>query len=225
MLRVASSAAIVLLAMNSLAQANPFPYSPASCAGTVLSINGVVTSTPANPADPAARAGCQDAKILGELSYENGDPIADPVLDPPLCLRIDASGSVKASGYSQLTSVEAQDEQGASAVTPFCFPFDPTRGCGVPQPDGSTLPYPATSAGLTGFTSQVALVGSVQGNKYRGTFYTKDTGYITADGFVGQVLLIVGGTNDFAGATGRVAVAGQEVGGFATYTGHVCIQD
>jgi hypothetical protein len=91
------------------------------------------------------------------------------------------------------------------------------------SPGGGPGPFPPNSAGLQGFTSQAALTGSVQGKKYTGKVYTKDTGYITPDGFVGQVLLIVGGTDSFAGATGRVAVAGQEVGGSATYTGHICI--
>jgi hypothetical protein len=67
--------------------------------------------------------------------------------------------------------------------------------------------------------------GTVRGNRYAGTLYTKDTGIITADFFVGQVVLIVGGTDDFEDATGRIAVAGQELGGSpgAFYTGHICV--
>jgi hypothetical protein len=47
---------------------------------------------------------------------------------------------------------------------------------------------------------------------------------ITAAGFVGQALKIVDGTDDFAGASGEIAEAGQEVGGNAVYRGEVCVQ-
>lgn len=47
---------------------------------------------------------------------------------------------------------------------------------------------------------------------------------ITAGGS-GRVLKIVGGPagSDFENATGTLAVAGQEVGGAAVYTGEVCV--
>ena len=219
MMRIMPAAALALFAANTIAAESS--SAAAECTGTVVNLKGVVTSTPASPSDPAALAGCYNAAVLGGL------PVADPPLDPPVCLRIDVSGTVKASGYSMLTRVPVFSADGP-ATTPFCFylppsgPGDATRGCGV-DVGGATVPFPPSSAGLQGFTSQAALTGSVLGKKYEGTVYTKDTGYITADGFVGQVLLLVGGTGSFVGATGRVAVAGQEVGGFADYTGHICV--
>ena len=218
MIRVNLAAIIALVAANTFATGNP--YSPAGCSGTVVPINGVVSSTPASSTDPGAAAGCLDAAVLGGLS-------PDPLVNPPVCLRIDVSGTVKASGYSMLTQVPIFSAGGV-ATTPFCFFVPPPAGPGGDATRGCSAvvggsPVPSTSAGLQGFTSQAALTGRVNGNRYQGTVYTKDTGYITADGFVGQILLIVGGTGDFNGATGRVGVAGQEVGDYATYTGHVCI--
>ena len=219
MMRIMPAAVLALFAANTFAVG---PFTPAQCTGTVVNLKGDVTSKPASLDDPNAPTGCGDAAILGGLP----DVGADSPSSPPTCLRIDVSGTVKASGYSMLTSVGLVPQTGAA--TPFCFyvplngPGDETRGCAV-NLGGGPVPVPPTSAGLQGFTSQAALTGRVQGNKYQGTVYTKDTGTITADGFVGQILLIVGGTGSFAGATGRVAVAGQEVGGSATYTGHICI--
>jgi len=209
MMRIMPAAVLALFAANSLA-ANPF--TPADCkekGGTVVNLSGVVSSKPASSTDSVDLAGCAEAMALGGLG-------ADTPLMPVTCLRIDVSGTVKASGYSVLTSVGVVSLLGsppATATTPFCFQ-ELTRGC---------VPVPPATAGLQGFTSQAALSGRVQGNKYEGKVYTKDTGYITADGFVGQILLILGGTDSFERATGRVAVAGQEVGGSATYTGHICI--
>jgi hypothetical protein len=207
MMRIMPAAVLALFAANTFAVD---PFTPAQCTGTVVNLKGDVTSKPASLNDPTAPTGCAEAASIGDQPY--------PPSGPFTCLRIDVSGTVKASGYSVLTSVQLFPE----SATPFCF-LDVTRGCAV-NPGGGPGPFPPTSAGLQGFTSQAALTGRVQGNKYQGTVHTKDTGYITADGFVGQVLLIVGGTGSFEGATGRVAVAGQEVGGSAIYTGHICIK-
>jgi len=217
MMRLMPAAVLALFAANTFA-ADPFPFTPAACKGTVVNLKGEVSSKPASSNDPEDFAGCGDAATLGGGG--------DTPLSPVTCLRIDVSGTVKASGYSVLTSVglfsPIPPPNGDTATTPFCFPLDGTRGCGV-DTGGGPVPVPLTSAGLQGFTSQAALTGGVQGRRYEGKVYTKDTGYITADGFVGQILLVVGGTDSFAGATGRVAVAGQEVGGSASYTGHICI--
>ena len=197
MMRILPAAVLTLFAANTFAAG---PSAPAACQGTVVNVNGVVSSTPANPTDSDDLAGCAEAVALGGFGPDHAQL-------PLTCLRIDVSGTVKASGHSVLTNVPLS----GGGNTPFCLP-DGTRGCD-----------PLTSAGLQGFTSQAALTGRVHGNKYQGKVYTKDTGYITPDGFVGQILLVVGGTGDFAGATGRVAVAGQEVGGSASYTGRICI--
>jgi hypothetical protein len=66
-----------------------------------------------------------------------------------------------------------------------------------------------------------------------GTLYTQDTGAITPYipisptdvQMVGQILKIVGGTGGFDGASGTIAVAGQEVGGAAFYTGEICVKN
>jgi hypothetical protein len=80
---------------------------------------------------------------------------------------------------------------------------------------------------VAGFTSQAVLTGSVGllRKKKSGTIFTKDTGTSAPNPngvVVGQVLKIVGGTGDFSGATGTIAVAGQEVGALAVYTGELC---
>jgi len=185
------------------------------------------------------------------LADEAIDTVPETVdIVEPICLRVEARGDVNMSGYSVLTSVplfpplpadQSLSELGSGAVTPLCFSYpifddqenvlgfggDLVRGCGVPNADGLLDAQPPGSAGLQIFTSQVALEGTIRKNpfstEYTGTVYTKDTGIITADGFVGQVLLIVGGMGPFAGATGRVGVTGQEGGGLASYTGEMCL--
>jgi hypothetical protein len=219
LIRSIPQAALVLVAVSTNAAENA--YSPSACTGTVVPVSGVVTSRPANPANLSEAAGCAQAATLG------GGVQPDPLLPEPVCLKVDVSGTVKATGFSMLTTVPVVSAAGFAA-TPICFflppngPGDQTRGCSL-SVGGSMVPVPATSAGLQGFTSQAALTGSVQGNKYTGTVYTKDTGYVTSDGFIGQILLVAGGTGSFEGATGRVGIAGQEVGGYANYTGHLCI--
>ena len=264
MTRSTPSIALTLFALTSVA--DPNPYSPAACTGTVVPVSGFVMSAFADPVSDVD--GCAEAADLGGLEVELADhsivPLADEVmyvahvLQPyfPTCLTIQTSGAIRMTGHSQLTSVpifgyypaganllvDSADwfwaaplvdvPGGSEATTPACFADpDPAsggaldssgaiRGCSI-----NTPPRPTDSAGLNVFTSQVAIHGSVAG-RYRGTLYTKDTGITTGDIFVGQVLLVVGGTGDFEYATGRIAVAGQELGGGppgAFYTGHICL--
>src|SRR5215471_9414918 len=157
MMRIMPAAVLALFAANSVAAG---PFTPADCKGTVVNLSGVVSSKPASFNDPDAPAGCGDAATM---------PGADIPLSPLTCLRIDVSGTVKASGYSVLTSVDVISQSG-TAKTPFCFP-DGTRGCAMDGGSGP-VPVPSTSAGLQGFTSQAALTGRVQGSKYQGKVYT-----------------------------------------------------
>ena len=204
MVRIA--AVIVLFTANGVVMGNS--YAPDGCVGTVVNIAGVVTSRPANLSNSTDVAGCLALKDAGDLPME-----------PLVCLRISVSGTVKASGYSVLTRVPLVAADGSVGTTPFCFPTDQTRGC----VDAGGTPFPPTSAGMQGVSSKARLTGTVLGRKYSGTVLTKDQGFITPDGFVGQILLIEGGTGSFEGATGRAAVAGQEIGGVAYYTGHICV--
>src|SRR5947208_15161998 len=97
MMRIMPAVALALFAANTIAAERSLVS--AGCRGTVVNLNGVVTSKPASLTDPAALAGCYDAAFLGGLS------VADTPLDPSVCLRIDVSGTVKASGYSMLTRI------------------------------------------------------------------------------------------------------------------------
>jgi hypothetical protein len=129
----------------------------------------------------------------------------------PVCFRISGKGKARiraADSYSRLTTEVAANEQGQFAATPLVFP---------PQVAGNPR------ADLTAFTSNASLTGRVR--NLQGTLWTRDTGVITADGIVGQVLKVVGGPpgSDFERATGTLAVAGQEVGGAAFYTGEICV--
>ena len=105
--------------------------------GTVVNLSGVVSSKPASSTDSVDLAGRAEAMALGGLG-------ADTPLMPVTCLRIDVSGTVKASGYSVLTSVGVVSLLGsppATATTPFCFQ-ELTRGCAFPSPQ----PQPACRA-------------------------------------------------------------------------------
>src|SRR4051794_18585980 len=118
MMRIVGAVACSLCVTNLFAATNP--YQPAACTGTVVPINGVVTSRP--PTDLNDNIACLTAA-------------ANLGLSPPTayaCLRIDVSGTVKASGYSVLTSVPAVSLVAGTAATPLCFPGDATRGCGDP---------------------------------------------------------------------------------------------
>ncbi len=132
---------------------------------------------------------------------------------PGSCFALTGKGKAKFTGFSGLTIAGVNQipnfDQPATA-TPLIFPGDPIRS-----------PDPLNNDYLTVFTSNAVLTGKLRNLK--GTLYTQDTGAITADGVVGQVLKIVGGTDGFDGAYGTIAVAGQEVGGAALYTGEVCV--
>jgi len=224
MMRIMPAAALALFAVNTFAQSQYFTPEVCTNAGrTVVPVNGVVTSTLAN--DPNDVVGCaQAATFLEGLS----DPVI-PVEVGGICLKHQISGTVKASGYSRLTlvfPVFSLSIPGLQAATPFCFykgvSGDPTRGCTdnqgvVPVPD------PPNSGGLQGFTSQAVYTGSVNGKKYQGMLYTKDTGYATPDGFSAQIVLVVGGTDSFENASGRIGASGQQINGFALYNGFLCI--
>jgi hypothetical protein len=157
------------------------------------------------------------------VSGEDGDPLMEGS-----CLGVLAKGDVEMTGHSVITTapVNSLVPGAGTTQTPICFAGDPTRGCGVPgQPENTP---PPTAAGLNGFTSRAKIAGTVRerpwSTRYEGEVYTRDSGYITPDGFVGQILLVEKGTGDLADSSGRIGVAGQEVGGFAIYRGEVCVR-
>jgi hypothetical protein len=260
MTRSIFSLALTLFALTGVA--DPNPYSPAACTGTVVPVSGYVTSAFADPVSDAE--GCAEAADLGGLT-DLADEVmyVPPALQSffPTCLTAQTSGTISMSGHSQLTSVpifgyypaganpfvdpDPDDwfwavplvddvPLGSEATTPACFADpDPAsggapdssaaiRGCSINSAD----PIPEYSAGLNLFTDQAVLHGSVR-RMHDCTLYTKGTGVTTADILVGEVLLVVGGEgDDCGGATGRIAVAGQELGGGppgAFYTGHICL--
>lgn len=145
-------------------------------------------------------------KIHEENAWPNTLPV--PVWVESACFALTGKGKARFTGYSGLTSAVAVNSSAQFAATPLVF---------QPQDDLDTA-----RANLTVFTSNAVLTGKLR--NLRGTLYTQDTGVITADGIVGQVLKIVGGTEGFDRATGTIAVAGQEVGGAAFYTGEVCVE-
>ncbi len=137
-----------------------------------------------------------------------------------VCFRIAGKGKAKiegASSFSRLTTALAVNPFNPGVVTATLLLFPPLDPSNV-------------RADLTVFTSNASLTGKIR--NYSGTLYTMDTGVITqptppgGEQTVGQVLKIVGGSpgSDFEGASGTIAVAGQEVGGGAFYTGEVCVQ-
>ncbi len=176
-----------------------------SYAGTCHSVAGVVTSFP----DPA----CQ---VENEFPQDQADWYLPGVPNKDRCFTVIGLGTAAFRGAAGLTTVPVADVNGGVITTPLGFP---------PVP-----PFPNSDRGnLTGFTSQAVLTGRLKG--LRGSLYTKDTGYIVPDpdpatgAWVGQVLIIVGGTGGFENATGTISVAGKEVGGWANYSGFVCEGD
>lgn len=182
--------------------------------GKCIPVHGFVQSTPAKLCDQAKA----DYFAWPSDNSEGADPLLILVNSqlPPgkVCLDIKGFGVAQFTGSSGLTAVQVGN---AVPTSPFFVALSsPVNPFGAtPLNFGSGV-----RAGLTVFTSQAVLDGKLHGLK--GKLYTKDTGVITSDGMVGQVLKIVGGSDDFKGASGTIAVAGQEVGGLASYTGEVC---
>lgn len=195
--------------------------------GSCIPVTGVVQSVP----DPTC----------GVLSAMNGWPQSEapdqflaalpptPGVGPgDVCLAIKGFGTAQFSGFSGLTAVPVGNwtPSQTGPTTPF-VPLAPTSS--TLNPYGATPFNFATGvrAGLTVFTSQAVLKGKVYAGRklLEGSLYTKDTGVIElapTGGKVGQILKIVGGNGAFAGASGTITVAGQELGGFAFYSGEVC---
>lgn len=164
-----------------------------------IPVDGTVTSVPL--------LNCNDVppQLTGPGFLPDGGPT-------PVCFRIEGKGKAKFSGYSRLTSAAVRNPAapGTVTATPLEFPFDPVR------------------AYINVFTSSAVLTGKMVTGR-SGTLFTQDTGVITPDvdgqmQIVGQLLKIAGGTDDFDAASGIIAVAGDEVGGAAFYTGQVCVK-
>ncbi len=176
-----------------------------------IPVDGTVTTTP----------------IACELILPGGPPSAlssnpwGTVQWLPQCFLTEGKGKARFSGSSQLTMEVVQSLVPEAYIPPPLAPLSLTP---------LTFPSEAVRSQLNVFTSNAMLTGKIR--NYTGTLYTKDTGVITVDitpggeQTVGQVLKIVGGSpgSDFEGATGMIAVAGQEVGGGAFYTGEVCVK-
>ena len=176
--------------------------------GACIPLTGVVQTAP--------DGGCT---IRAAQSAWSGSELPDPLLAdvlPPsvpaasLCFTVKGFGTAQFSGSAGLTTVLAGNR------TP--------QGEFVPRGPTPLTFESGVRAGLTNFTAQTVLTGKVFAGpkQLSGKLYTKDTGTITADGKVAEILKIVGGTKGFAGASGTIAIAGQELGGFAVYTGEIC---
>lgn len=169
-----------------------------------LPVQGVVTLTP----DPACR-------VVGALgSWQSGEA-PDPLLamfpgaDPAsVCFAVSGTGTAQFSGFSGLTAVPVAGFDGNFTATPLVYLAAPT----------------SARAGLSSFTAQGVLSGRIRfgGINKSGTLFTKDTGVFGSDGKAAELIKIVGGTGDFQGASGTIAVAGQELGGYAVFTGSIC---
>ena len=129
-----------------------------------------------------------------------------PAASSPVCFAIWGTGTAQFSGVAGLTSVAIQGADSQVSVTPLAY-------------------VGGARSTITGFTAQAVLNGTmvIGRKKVAGTLYTKDAGVIGADGRVGEILKIVGGSGGLENASGTIAVAGQEVGGVAIYTGEVCL--
>ncbi len=167
-----------------------------------IPVDGTVTSVPIVPSYPGEP--CEVYNAWPSAAYPTIWLPSTP--EHPSCLTLTGKGKAKFTGLSGLTIVGVASQIPGYPAT--ATPLSVLRG----------------SEALTIFTSNAVLTGKVR--NYSGSLYTQDTGAITATGFVGQVLKIVGGSlgSDFEGATGTIAVAGQEVGGEAFYTGEVCVK-
>ena len=143
-----------------------------------------------------------------------------PTSSVPVCFTLKGEGKAKFNGFSGLISVFVSTPPPPGlppvGVTPLIFPGAPTDA----------------RSNIMVFTSNAVLTGKLVTGR-SGTLYTQDTGAITPYipisptdvQMVGQILKIVGGTGGFDGASGTIAVAGQEVGGAAFYTGEICVKN
>jgi hypothetical protein len=179
-------------------------YASASSAACIPA-QGLVTLTP----DPACR-------IFGAMSTWSAPEAPDaflgappgPGAPPPVCFSAVGTGTVQFSGFSGLTTVPVAGVDGNVTVAPLVYP----------------IPSVGLRSSARAFTSQSVLNSKIAVGRDRksGTLFTKDTGNITNDGKAAEIIMIAGGTGGFAGASGTIEVAGQELGGFAVYTGTIC---
>jgi len=89
MIRASLSIIIALFAVTSIAEENPYRFSPAACqqaGGTVVPVSGYVTSAITDGSDPGCSEG--GAADLGGLLDGYGYPVADELQQPPVCLAI-----------------------------------------------------------------------------------------------------------------------------------------
>ena len=133
------AALLVLFAGNSLAQG----FTPGACEGDLVRLNGVVTSTPVAPNSDDyqacfAQLGLFEVPGSGGQLYVSSIPeLGDFVPAPVTCLKIEASGTAKVSGYSVLTTVPVVNPVTQGSInTPLCFPGDYDRGCAIPDGRG-----------------------------------------------------------------------------------------
>ena len=183
-----------------------------ACAGSGFAAAGGVKDAVCIPVD-----GTVTSTVDPTCGINGAWPYAPP--SPPGwlgCFVIEGKGKAKFKGYSGTTSVPVVNPGNPSVVTATPLLFPPTS-------------LPDARSQVVVFTSNAALTGKLVTGR-SGTLYTQDTGAITPVDpsapikTVGQILKIIGGTDDFDGATGTIAVAGDEVGGAAFYTGQVCVK-
>lgn len=170
-----------------------------------IPVQGVVTLVP----DSACR-------IVGAIAQSwQGTEAPDlllaqlPGAEPAaVCFAASGTGTVQFKGLSGLTTVPVVGADGSVTYSPLIYP-------GAPN---------SARSGLTSFTAQGVLSGKLKlaNINKSGTLFTKDTGIFGSDGKAGELIKIVGGTDDFQGASGTIAVAGQEIGGLAVFTGSIC---
>lgn len=203
-----------------------------SGAGKCIPVHGFIQSTPAATCDQVD-ADNKAWLLLVTEGIEAPDPLLKDIIPNvpagDVCLDVKGFGVAQFHGSSGLTAVQVGNWTPDRTyffplATPLTTPPYPTAS--PINPFGTTLLSfgSGVRSTLNIFTSQAVLVGKLHG--LEGTLYTKDTGVITPVSatalMVGQVLKIVGGTDGFEGASGTIAVAGEEVGGRASYTGEVC---
>lgn len=119
---------------------------------------------------------------------------------------IEGKGKAKFKGVSDVTSVQVSNGSETLLTTPLYFE--------------------GTRTNVSVLTANSTLTGKLVTGR-SGTLYTEDTITVTPiDGqrqLVAEMLKITRGTDDFDGASGVIAVAGEEIGGAAFYTGQICV--